>query len=48
MLADIVVLAADVFTNPPLTAGDVVVDTTISTAGSCVSGRARDADRGEL
>jgi hypothetical protein len=29
MLADIVVLAADVFTNPPLTVGDVVVDTTI-------------------
>jgi predicted amidohydrolase YtcJ len=29
MLADIVVLAADVFTNPPVTAGDVVVDTTI-------------------
>ena len=29
MLADIVVLAADVFTNPPVKAGDVVVDTTI-------------------
>jgi hypothetical protein len=29
MLADIVVLATDVFTNPPVNAGDVVVDTTI-------------------
>jgi predicted amidohydrolase YtcJ len=29
MLADIVVLAADVFTNAPVKAGDVVVDTTI-------------------
>jgi hypothetical protein len=29
MLADIVVLAADVFTTPPVKAGDVVVDTTI-------------------
>ena len=29
MLADIVVLAADVFTNPPVKAGDVVVNTTI-------------------
>jgi predicted amidohydrolase YtcJ len=29
MLADIVVLASDVFTNPPVKAGDVVVDTTI-------------------
>ena len=29
MLADIVVLAADVFANPPVTAGDVVVTTTI-------------------
>ena len=28
-LADIVVLAADVFTNPPVKPGDVVVDTTI-------------------
>ena len=29
MLADIVVLASDVFTTPPAKAGDVVVDTTI-------------------
>ena len=29
MLADIVVLATDVFTNPPVKAGDVVADTTI-------------------
>src|SRR4051812_25662779 len=29
MLADIVVRATDVFTNPPVNAGDVVVDTTI-------------------
>ena len=29
MLADIVVLATDVFTNPPVKAGDVVVNTTI-------------------
>jgi predicted amidohydrolase YtcJ len=29
MLADIVVLAADEFTNRPVKAGDVVVDTTI-------------------
>jgi len=29
MLADIVILAADLFTNPPAMAGDVVVDTTI-------------------
>ncbi len=29
MLADIVVLATDVFTNQPAKAGDVVVDTTI-------------------
>jgi predicted amidohydrolase YtcJ len=29
MLADIVVLAADVFTNPPVAVGDVLVDTTI-------------------
>ena len=29
MLADIVVLATDVFAHPPVTAGDVVVDTTI-------------------
>ena len=29
MLADLVVLAADVFANPPAKAGDVVVDTTI-------------------
>ena len=29
MLADIVVLASDVFANPPVNAGDVAVNTTI-------------------
>ena len=46
MLADIVVLAADVFTNPPVKAATLVVDTTIFD-GRIVYERSRvDADRG--